>query len=771
MHIKQVLESISKDLPTVFIIRHAKRFSTANIEEDFKCTLTPEGRGDAKQLGEIFANNVGQINKIVSSPVGRCIETASNIAKESASNIEVEQRQDLERAYAFEPTVAIEHFKQFPVRTVIKKLFLGESLEGIRSTDEGTILLLKNILMDLTGGKKTSLYVSHDSVLAMFFATLTGVPIYDHEELWFTYLDGVCLQLGKDNIMRLYRGNEVYHISEKLISFGLQGLDGTLTYGESVPKLLDDIHSHNPEKYIDGIFSNLKEGLPTAFIIRHAERFYADDPNQDHACELTAQGKIDAKKLGEVFLQRVEKFSQVFSSPADRCVETGRNTLIGEQNAINVQHSQYLAEAYVHNGQKAVKNFQLNTVPEIIRKQLLDNSLIGMRSKDEGTKLLLSAILPSLQSDAVTLYVTHDAVLGTFFGTLAEGHMYNNDALQFHFLDGICLQQEKTGDIILYRHDNVFNIATKITQLHSRSQSDVAFIFFTIKELIENAPTVKYFSAEIINPLVHPVIPQDFENIISMFGFFQANYLWVGAHLSTSLAAAFFFPNKDITLAVKFGAALSSSAIYFAKVEVFDYLNQLHVAKTHHNIDELSINNASDFLSHCNKEIIAYNFLGFFNSITNKLLIPNLSNSLLFFDAFNNAAISGLQCYVYHKDMVRETPKSFVETTIPYLMDAMYIYFNMKQSASMSFNSFHEGFFSVKKGIMLLSGLVLTDYLTKVTLTVVSEEIKEQYIGAPVDYVYEKYQQFHNCSIEMFQDGVEYLHHYFTQADEIKEEL
>jgi phosphohistidine phosphatase SixA len=99
MHIKQVLEAISKDLPTVFLIRHAKRFSTTNIEEDFKCPLTPEGREDAKQLGEIFANNIGQINKIVSSPVGRCIETASNIAKGSANHIEVEQWQDLERAY------------------------------------------------------------------------------------------------------------------------------------------------------------------------------------------------------------------------------------------------------------------------------------------------------------------------------------------------------------------------------------------------------------------------------------------------------------------------------------------------------------------------------------------------------------------------------------------------------------------------------------------------------------------------------------------------
>ncbi len=771
MHIKQVLKDISKDLPAVFLIRHAKRFSTTNIEEDFKCTLTPEGIEDAKQLGEIFAKNVGQISKVVSSPVGRCIETASHIAKKSASHIEVEQWQDLERAYAFEPTVAIEHFKQFPVRTVIKKLFLGESLEGIRNTDEGTTLLLRNILMDLTGEKTTSLYVSHDSVLAMFFATLTGVPIYDHEELWFTYLDGVCLQLGKDNIMRLYRGNEVYHISEKLISLGLQGIDGTLIYDEAVSKLLSGINNNNPEKYIDGVFSNLKGGLPTVFVIRHAERFYADDPNQDHACELTAQGKIDAKNLGEYFLSRIAKFSQVFSSPADRCVETGRNVLIGEQNDIKVQHSQYLAEAYVYDGRTAVKNFKLNTVPEIIQKQLLGHSLIGMRSKDEGTKLLLSTILPSLQSDEVTLYVTHDAVLGTFFGTLAEGHMYSNEALQFHFLDGICLQQEKTGEIILYRHNNVFNIANKITLLQSRSNSDVAFILFTIKELIENSPIIKYFSTEIINPLLPSIFPQNFENITSIFGFHQDNHLWVGAHLSTSLAAAFFFPNKDITLAVKFGAALSSSAVYFTKVEVLDYLNQLHVVKTHHSIDELPINNISDFLGHCSKEIIAYSFLGFINSITNKLLIPNLGNYLFVVDVFNNAAISGLQCYAYHKDMVRETSKSFVETTIPYLMDAIYIYFNMKQGVTMSFNSFHEGFFSVKKGIMLLNGLVVTDYLTKLTLTVVSEEIKEQYVSVPVDYVYDKYQQVYNYSIEIFQDGLEYLHYYFTQAEEIKEEL
>lgn len=766
MHIKEVFDNLRKDSPAVFFIRHAKRFSTPNIEDDYKCTLTPEGKVDAGVLGQLFAERIGQVGKIVSSPVGRCLETANSIMEGNKNSIDIGQWPDLERAYAFEPKLAIEHFKKFPVRTVIKKLFSGESLEGIRSTDEGTILLLKNILSDLIGENKISVYVSHDSVLAMFFATLTGIPIYDHEELWFTYLDGMCLQLNENNEVILYRGSDVYSISNKLYSLGLQNqVDGTLILENNTPDTNVGDASASRQPYWDGVFSNIKNDLPTAFILRHAERFYTNDPNKDHACELTEKGKEDAKQLGQTFHQQIGKFTQVLSSPADRCVETGRKIIEGNQNQLPVLNSKYLAEAYVFDGRQAVVNFQKLEVMGVIQRLIAGDSLIGMRSKEEGTKLLLSTILPSLQSKEVSLYVTHDAVVGTFLGTLMEGHSYENADLEFRFLDGVCLQRENTGEIILYRQGKAYNIAKQIEHLQSTSQGDIALIFFMLKDIIENAQLINYFISDIVYPLISPIIPNGLNKTGASLEVLQGNYMMAGAHLTCGLAAAYFFPMKGISYVTKVSVPLTNSAVYLARIELLEYFKKL---QSH---DELnpSINSTTDFLSKCSEDIVMYSLLGAFNAMATKFLIPNLGSSIITFGIFNNAVIGSLQCYANSKESVLEN-SGYADVTIPYLIDIAYIGINMQYNSFWSFSSFYEGFHTLKKSVALLSGLVAADYLTKLTLAILPNEVKEQYVDPPFEYIHENCNKMVTYPHAIFEEGMELISNYFAYA-EPQEEL
>ncbi len=531
----------------------------------------------------------------------------------------------------------------------------------------------------------------------------------------------------------------------------------------SIPPVAGDATSANGQVHWDGIFGLIKNDLPTVFVLRHAERFYASDPSKDHACELTAQGKVDAERLGGVFLEQIGQFSQVLSSPADRCIETGRNIIAGNQNQLPVHRSKYLAEAYVFNGQKAVTNFQTLQVSGVIQSQLAGDYLIGMRSKEEGTKLLLSTILPMLKSKETSIHVTHDAVLGTFFGTLIEGHQYDSSDLEFHFLDGICLQQDHTGEIILYRHGKAYNIATQVAHLQAISQGDIALIFFALRDAIENAPLISYVISDIINP----VMPVDVISAKGLPEILHNNYLWVGAHLLSGLTASYFLPIKDVPYTLKLGAPLVSSAFYFTRIEIIDYFKQSQAA--HFDDEHHLINNTADFLSKCSQDILMHSFLGALNAIATKFLIPNLGNAIVAINIFNNAAIGGLQCYAYNKESAQETPRSYADIAIPYLMDIAYVSLSMRSNNFGSFSSFYEGFDTLKKGAVLLSGLVVVDSLSKLSLAILPSELKEQYINPPFEFAQKCYDQTIAHTYAVFEDGMTLIGDYFSPTNSQEE--
>jgi hypothetical protein len=531
----------------------------------------------------------------------------------------------------------------------------------------------------------------------------------------------------------------------------------------SIPPVAGDATSANGQVHWDGNFGLIRDDLPTVFVLRHAERFYASDPSKDHACELTAQGKVDAERLGGVFLGQIGQFSQVLSSPADRCIETGRNIIAGNENQLPVHRSKYLAEAYVFNGEKAVTNFQTLQVSGVIQRQLAGDYLIGMRSKEEGTKLLLSTILPMLKSKETSLHVTHDAVLGTFFGTLIEGHQYDSSDLEFHFLDGICLQQDHNGEIILYRHGKAYNIAAQVAHLQAISQGDIALIFFALRDAIENAPLISYVISDIINP----VMPVDVISAKGLPGILHNNYLWAGAHLLSGLTASYFLPIKDVPYTLKLGAPLVSSAFYFTRIEIIDYFKQLQAA--HFDDEHHLINNTADFLNECSQDVVMYSFLGALNAIATKFLIPNLGNALVAINIFNNAAIGGLQCYAYNKESAQETPRSYADIAIPYLMDIAYVSISMRSNNFGSFSSFYEGFDSLKKGAVLLSGLVVVDSLSKLSLAILPSELKEQYINPPFEFAQKCYDQTIADTYAVFEDGMILIGDYFSPTNSQEE--
>ncbi len=222
MPITDFIKSVNQDLPTILIIRHAQRNyyeGKFDYAKDAACGLTEQGRLDAVELGKNLKLMLGDITKVISSPIGRCIDTGTQILIGNRGSIDVNTLRILETAYIYNPELAITNFQsgtdQLSIPEVHGKVFAEQRLPGIRHINYGTNLLLEPILRDLMAESGVTLYVTHDSVLHLLFGALSNVPVLENN--WFTYLDGICLQYDKEGEILLYRGSKVFYIKEKIL--------------------------------------------------------------------------------------------------------------------------------------------------------------------------------------------------------------------------------------------------------------------------------------------------------------------------------------------------------------------------------------------------------------------------------------------------------------------------------------------------------------------------------------------------------------------------
>ena len=78
--------------------------------------------------------------------------------------------------------------------------------------EEGTYKILDVLLKKLNDTKSPMLWITHDSILALFVGALTQ-QIINHEN-WFDYLDGVCIKKVEKNIL-MFWGKKIINITDK----------------------------------------------------------------------------------------------------------------------------------------------------------------------------------------------------------------------------------------------------------------------------------------------------------------------------------------------------------------------------------------------------------------------------------------------------------------------------------------------------------------------------------------------------------------------------
>lgn len=207
----KLLETAPVDIGVALIMRHSKRYPIPFGSQGIKVPLTPCGIQLAEQFGKYLDR---PIERIASSPIGRCIETGEAIGKGAGIGCDV----SIER-YFGEPgafvTDVVEAGPWFYFRDpieMINRQLNGGHIPGTRSIDEGIHLILQVIFNPPTPAGKVSIFITHDSVLACIIYYLAGVKSID-EEMWPVELEGCCLWKQCSKIYWMWRNKKGYFVT------------------------------------------------------------------------------------------------------------------------------------------------------------------------------------------------------------------------------------------------------------------------------------------------------------------------------------------------------------------------------------------------------------------------------------------------------------------------------------------------------------------------------------------------------------------------------
>jgi len=187
------LHEIAEDSSTVLFIRHGDRNNIPDGEFGNEIELNEVGILRSHEYGKALASK--KINKIYTSPVTRCVQTAELIARGTGKEARVEQSSLLGQpgAFIYDEIAAGNSFMQMGANLLFERLLAGIRVEGNYPIVDGATTL-SEFFQKETGQPGISIYVSHDLIIALY-AYATFQKKYTIGSEWINYLDGLIIQL------------------------------------------------------------------------------------------------------------------------------------------------------------------------------------------------------------------------------------------------------------------------------------------------------------------------------------------------------------------------------------------------------------------------------------------------------------------------------------------------------------------------------------------------------------------------------------------------
>jgi len=161
----------------IYLIRHAEK-----KDNEVHAQLTEKGLKDSFIFGKKLKEQNIQIDKIISSPIIRCLQTAMKIIEGyDIKTIQIEQSNLLgdPGVYIQDDKKAMKIFKTYKLVDIINMQLAHKKLDGFNSIDEGSRQLLEFI----NNQKKNTIMISHDAIITPFIAYINNLKKIETKDI------------------------------------------------------------------------------------------------------------------------------------------------------------------------------------------------------------------------------------------------------------------------------------------------------------------------------------------------------------------------------------------------------------------------------------------------------------------------------------------------------------------------------------------------------------------------------------------------------------
>jgi broad specificity phosphatase PhoE len=191
--INEILKHYTENCSLSLLIRHADRDNIPQGSFGNDVLLNSQGKLNSLRFGESISEL--KVNRILTSPIGRCIQTAEYIAKGYRNSIEIIETTALGAPglHISDEKVAGDFFLNYGFDEVYKQFLQENNIPGITKAGELN-KSITNFLNENSDTKGITIFVTHDMLIAFYHYTINK-QVYTKEN-WVKYLTGILLKDG-----------------------------------------------------------------------------------------------------------------------------------------------------------------------------------------------------------------------------------------------------------------------------------------------------------------------------------------------------------------------------------------------------------------------------------------------------------------------------------------------------------------------------------------------------------------------------------------------
>lgn len=191
--IVEKLKKYSANDKLSLVIRHGDRNQIPLGSSGVEVMLNDDGLKNSMLFGESLSNF--KVNKILTSPIKRCIQTAESIAKGYGSEIEIIETKCLGAPglHIYDERKVGKFFRKYGFDELYYRYVNEMEIPGIPSIDQINGLISTFITQN-TSEPGLTIFITHDMLIALYHYSISK-KIYTKEN-WINYLSGLIFKDG-----------------------------------------------------------------------------------------------------------------------------------------------------------------------------------------------------------------------------------------------------------------------------------------------------------------------------------------------------------------------------------------------------------------------------------------------------------------------------------------------------------------------------------------------------------------------------------------------